>query len=353
MKKIIVFKREILTTLVFTAVFAFVLIISSCNKPDEEEEFPAGLKDTNWETVDGDKVSFDSMNEVTVTPAEGAERSFTLVKIVKQEQPNQEMLYFGKDELKDFIIYRNEKIFTVNLGGVQKLNWQKEGFDWENGNDTDPTEGLLFSLINNNTAYSVSKGTANALAVVIPPTYNNLPVTMISYEGFKYYAKMTSITIPDSVTSIGESAFSYCSRLTSITIPDNVTSISSFAFSDCDSLTDITISNSVKVISSYTFQNCSSLPSVTIPDSVTKINDGAFQSCSSLTSVTIPASVTNIGDSAFAICTSLDTVNYGGTEEQWYLIIIENNNSNLTNAERYYAGEKPEQETDEPVLKIV
>jgi len=51
---------------------------------------------------------------------------------------------------------------------------------------------------------------------------------------------MTSITIPDSVTSIGRGAFRWCNSLTSITIPDGVTSIGEETFNDCSSLTAVT-----------------------------------------------------------------------------------------------------------------
>ena len=56
---------------------------------------------------------------------------------------------------------------------------------------------------------------------------------------------LTSITIPDSVTSIGKSAFEGCSGLTSVTIPDSVTSIEDYAFEGCSGLTSITIPASV------------------------------------------------------------------------------------------------------------
>ena len=120
---------------------------------------------------------------------------------------------------------------------------------------------------------------------------------------------LTSITIPNSVTSIGGFAFDGCSGLTSITIPNSVTSIDSYTFQGCSGLTSITIPNSVTSIEYATFQNCSSLTSVTIPNSVTSIRDCAFESCSSLTSITIPNSVTSIGINAFSDCPGLTSIN--------------------------------------------
>ena len=122
---------------------------------------------------------------------------------------------------------------------------------------------------------------------------------------------LTSVTIPNSVTSIGENAFSYCNSLTSVTIPNSVTSIGESAFSQCSSLTSIDIPNSVTSIGGAAFAGCRSLISVTIGNSVTSIEDGTFADCSSLTSVTIPNSVTSIGEDAFAFCSSLISVAFG------------------------------------------
>ena len=53
---------------------------------------------------------------------------------------------------------------------------------------------------------------------------------------FQNCTSLTSVTIPDSVTSIGNTAFLGCTSLTSITIPDSVTSIGEYAFYECNSL---------------------------------------------------------------------------------------------------------------------
>ena len=102
------------------------------------------------------------------------------------------------------------------------------------------------------------------------------------------------------VTKIGE--FGDCSSLTSITIPEGVTSIIDGAFEGCSSLTSITIPEGVTSIGYSTFSGCKSLTSITIPKGVTSIDRNAFSECRSLTSINIPESVTSIGTSAFNSC---------------------------------------------------
>ena len=133
-------------------------------------------------------------------------------------------------------------------------------------------------------------------------------VTSIGNAAFESCRSLTSITIPDSVTIIGESAFFYCTSLTNITIPSSVTSIGNFAFYYCESLTGITIPDNVTSIGDWTFYKCSSLTSITIPDGVTSIGRYAFSECISLTSITIPDGVTSIGYDAFKNCSNLKTI---------------------------------------------
>jgi len=133
-------------------------------------------------------------------------------------------------------------------------------------------------------------------------------ITSIGYHAFSNCTGLTSVTIPNSVTDIGGDAFAGCTGLTSVTISNNVTSIGNGAFYICRSLTEVTIPNSVKSIGNLAFDGCSGLRSVTISNSLTAIGIKVFNGCSSLTSVTIPQSVTSIGNYAFDGCTDLKEV---------------------------------------------
>ena len=127
-------------------------------------------------------------------------------------------------------------------------------------------------------------------------------VTSIGDDAFYDCSSLTSVTIGNSVTSIGSSAFHSCSSLISITIPNSVTSMGIYAFRYCNSLTFVTLGNGLTSIGYCAFCGCYSLTSITIPNSVTSIENGAFQDCSSLSSVTIPNSVESIGYEAFDSC---------------------------------------------------
>jgi hypothetical protein len=150
-------------------------------------------------------------------------------------------------------------------------------------------------------------------AVAIPATIDGYQVVSIGFGEESVFPNtvVTSVTIPDSVSSIGASAFEGCTDLTSITIPSSVGSIGADAFAFCG-LTNVTIPTSITSIEQGTFQDCQFLSSVTIPSSVTSIGQLAFDYCISLTNVTIPHSVTSIGANAFEHCSNLTSATIGG-----------------------------------------
>ncbi|KAA6301056.1 MAG: hypothetical protein EZS26_002772, partial [Candidatus Ordinivivax streblomastigis] len=146
-------------------------------------------------------------------------------------------------------------------------------------------------------------------------TFSNCPITTLylgrnisydySYSPFKDKTTLTSLTIPNLVTSIGSSAFRNCSGLTELIIPNSVTSIEDYAFYGCSGLTELIIGNSVTSIEDYAFYGCSGLTELIIGNSVTAIEDYAFSGCSGLTALTIPNSITSIKSGTFRNCSGL------------------------------------------------
>ena len=163
------------------------------------------------------------------------------------------------------------------------------------------TDSSNFNFTLNETTETYDISFKNTVTnVVLPKEYNNVQVSIEDFA-FSDCSGLTSVIIPDSVTSIRSWAFSYCSGLTgSLIIPDSVTIIGDYAFDSCSGLTSVTIPDSVTSIGNSAFEVCSGLTSVTIGNSVTIIRDCAFYYCSGLTSVYIPSSVTTISASSYA-----------------------------------------------------
>ncbi len=156
----------------------------------------------------------------------------------------------------------------------------------------------IITLVN-----SAFKGCQYLTSITLPDS-----LTSIGSYAFNNCSKLSSIVIPNGVIEIGDYTFENCSSLTTIILPDSLTSIGTEAFRKCASLTSITIPSSVTSIGDYTFENCSSLTTITLPDSLTSIGDYTFVNCSSLTTITLPDSLTSIGDYTFVNCSSLTTI---------------------------------------------
>lgn len=186
----------------------------------------------------------------------------------------------------------------TNLTSVKcKGDWSKLTIQSGNPAVQDAANEQLFDFefILNNTAVVVTNYKYNGAAadVTIPSRYQGKPVTTIGHAAF-FNSAVTSVTIPDSVTSISDEAFINCPKLTNISIPNSVTYIGFSAFS-----------------------SCTSLKSITLPSSLSFISGALFLGCSQLTTIHIPVSVTSIGNNAFADCPSLMTVTYPGSKTQW------------------------------------
>jgi hypothetical protein len=120
------------------------------------------------------------------------------------------------------------------------------------------------------------------------------------------------------VTSIGKEAFYACESLTSITIPNSVTSIKDKAFANCIALSSMIVeknnpkydsrNNCNAIIETKTNTLIAGCKNTVIPNNVKSIGENAFYACESLTSITIPNSVTSFGYNAFYWCLNLKSV---------------------------------------------
>ena len=213
--------------------------------------------------------------------------------------------------------------------------YAKNVYTEENGSWlTDTADGYRF-FYDGMKGYLVSYY-GEATDITLPDSFTAYDGTNVNtYEIYKYAfygnISLTSVVIPDSVTSIGESAFENCTGLTLVMIGNSVTSIGWAAFRNCTGLASVTIGNSVESIGSYAFSGCTNLiqkengvsyvdkwvidcdgsaSEVTLRSDTVGIKEQAFWDCDSLTSITIPDSVTSIGDWAFYNCTGLTEINW-------------------------------------------
>ena len=88
--------------------------------------------------------------------------------------------------------------------------------------------------------------------------------------------KITTVTLPDTVTCIGKQAFLQCSQLVSLKFSNTLTRIEDHAFFDCRGLSSLTLPDTVTRIGKYAFGGCSGLVSVTLPRNLTHIEENTF-----------------------------------------------------------------------------
>ena len=220
-------------------------------------------------------------------------------------------------------------------------------------------DGIWYSITSDSTVCLVPEPSASGSGtsfiirnvyegdIVIPATVtyeeNEYTVTAVENGTFKESPKLTSVSIPASVTELGETPFSACGKLIAITvdadnpaytiidgllydkavttllacpgmktgavvIPSTVTTIANAVFHGCASITSVTVPQSVNVVGKRAFCGCKKLTSITLPEGVTCIGDSTFYNCTSMTSLMLPQTLTSIGAHAFYHCNLLKSI---------------------------------------------
>lgn len=147
---------------------------------------------------------------------------------------------------------------------------------------------------------------------------------------------LSSLTIPNGVSSIGTSAFSGCTLLMEVVLPESVTVVGNSAFRDCElletaviwgdvgeaafqnctSLKNVTLTNAAQ-IGGAAFQNNTALEELVLPQTLTAIGQSAFADCTKLKEAMIPDSVSSVGAYAFQNCTQMEKAVLGSGIEEW------------------------------------
>ena len=251
-------------------------------------------------------------------------------------------LYIGRDiyDINDYVFYKAEYINNIhilqdtpptikeNTFGNTCYTWTdvfvpaetKEQYQnadyWKNFKSiseidyTTEYDGVMYRVLSETEAETIANKDRYSGDVVIADsvTISGKEYRVIAVGGFARSANLTSVTIPNSVTTIKDFAFAYCNALSSISIPNSVTIIESEAFMNCSALTSVSLGNNVTIIGQRAFENCTGLTSITIPNSVTTIGGGAFRNCSGLKSLSLPNGITTLESLAFENCTGLTSI---------------------------------------------
>lgn len=181
-------------------------------------------------------------------------------------------------------------------------------------NETE-SQGLVFTSYGDGTCYISGRGTCRDADLIIPAfSPGGDRVTRIKNETFASCAWLTSVTIPEGVTSIGEGAFRNCQNLMGISIPDSMKTISRNVFTGCNQL--FQIENGIKYVDGWAVGYVKGLTVADLREGTKGIAECAFVGCDTMTRLSIPESIQRIGTYAFSGCTALESIRYNARELQ-------------------------------------
>ena len=162
-------------------------------------------------------------------------------------------------------------------------------------------DGITYRIDENDAMVAAAEATLTEANIPSSVEFegNQYPVIKINDEVFSGNTNLTSVTLPESLTTLGDRAFYTCKSLKTIKIPSGVTAIPDYCFNHCLSLESVTIPEGVTTIGDGAFFGCN-LKELTLPSTVTMIEIGAFLSNNRCQSITCNATTPpNLGENVF------------------------------------------------------
>ena len=321
------------------------------------------LNNVNYKDVNGDLYNKDGSTLIQYAP--GKTQKFCIIpssvtridECAFQDSKTLTTIYYegsAEEWAKVFIGDSNDYLNQATYYYYSETKTEEEGNYWyynKTGEivvwvELKECVGLQYALNEDQASYSiVSIGNCTDENLIIPSTYEGLPVTYVADYAMYGNETIILVIIPNSIVGIAGGAFQYCTNLESVVIGDGVEFIGDSAFYYCRGLVEVTIGEGVTSINYRAFRYCISLVDIVIPDGVAMIGEEAFYGCENLESVVIGSSVTDIEASAFKHCDMLTNVYYKGSAEEWENITVGVSNEKLIGATRYYYSEdKPTEE---------
>ena len=269
----------------------------------------------------------------------------------------------------------------MNCTSLEKIYFNATAMD-------DLIGGRVNGELQNNGVFYSAGVNGNGIEVVVGKNVTKIPANLFNpYNGLSYSPKITSVEFEEDglCNSIGKLAFYYCYTITTVVIPESITSIGDQAFYECKNLIEVYNLSALKItvgssangyvgryaISVYTSldipskqwktedgflfyedgntcyllgHNIGDKTEITLPESCNgksyEIYKRTFENNYKVTKITISNSVTSIGYQAFRFCSKLETIYYKGTAEEWADISIGEDNTYLTGATVYFYSEE-------------
>ena len=261
-----------------------------------------------------------------------------LEEVDVSNNPNLQTLICTDNPIEEVILAPDQVVATLETPVVSNVV-----YEWEDAEAPAPDE--IWYISQDDNVLSLREDATFGDATVVSNTYTdgkgvikfNTPVSTVGRAAFYLSQNLTSITLPEGLTSIEDNAFDMCNNLVSVTLPSTLTEIHAYAFWNCHKLTYVTIPENVTVLDDGIFTQCFALKAFqgkyatsdrkclitdgrliafapvgqtdyTIPSQVTSLGDQVFRECADLKSIVIPEGVTSIGFSAFGLCESLEEI---------------------------------------------